>query len=356
MAGATRVNRQVERKPRRQAVYTGQLLTRCRGGHLDIVAGLPLRTDEVGDLNLDAAEPREVTVADVKDPHRARLAECVTPIKPSATGTWDHGIVSRTAVFFHAHPDDEALLTAGTMAMLAAEGHRVVLVVATAGERGLADLPHGEDLGTARMNELYKSAAVLGCARVVRLGYSDSGLGLDGGIAADRPENAFIDAETEEAAGRLAKILVEEGAELLTIYDPAGGYGHPDHVQVHRVGSRAAEIAGTPIVLEATVNRDPLLKGVRLAARFYPKLNVRTYESAYSPADVITHRVNVRKFAKAKRASMSAHVTQTRGGDGDRTLGVMLKIPRLIYRLIFGTEWYVQRGLPPGTRLKHPFG
>ena len=78
-------------------------------------------------------------------------------------------------MFFHAHPDDEALLTAGTMAMLAAEGHRVVLVVATAGERGLADLEPGEALGAARMNELYRSAAAArlrprGQPRLRRLG------------------------------------------------------------------------------------------------------------------------------------------------------------------------------------------
>ena len=73
--------------------------------------------------------------------------------------------MSRTAVFFHAHPDDEALLTAGTMAMLAAEGHRVVLVVATAGERGLADLPHGDRLGETRMNELYRESRRLGGAK-----------------------------------------------------------------------------------------------------------------------------------------------------------------------------------------------
>ncbi|WP_433223753.1 PIG-L deacetylase family protein [Microtetraspora malaysiensis] len=263
--------------------------------------------------------------------------------------------MSRTAVFFHAHPDDEALLTAGTMAMLAAEGHRVVLVVATAGERGLADLPHGDELGQARMKELNRSAETLGCARVVLLGYGDSGLAIDGGVAEDRPDNAFIDADSEEAAQRLAAILKEETADLLTIYDPAGGYGHPDHVQVYRVGSRAAEIAGTPIVLEATVNRDPLLKGVRLAARLYPKIDVRSFERAYSPSHVITHRVNVRKFARAKRASMAAHASQTTGGDGDRTLGAMLKIPFWAYRLIFGTEWYVRRDLPPGTRLHHPF-
>ncbi|MFD2349477.1 PIG-L deacetylase family protein [Nonomuraea ferruginea] len=191
----------------------------------------------------------------------------------------------RTAVFFHAHPDDEALLTAGTMAMLAAEGHRVVLVVATAGERGLADMDPGEALGETRMKELYQSAAVLGCARVECLGYGDSGLSPQGGVADERPDNAFIDADTEKAAGALAAILREEEADLLTIYDPAGGYGHPDHVQVHRVGRRAAEIAGTPIVLEATVNRDPLLRLLRMAGKVYrfpPEFDVRTFESAYS--------------------------------------------------------------------------
>lgn len=266
--------------------------------------------------------------------------------------------VSRTAVFFHAHPDDEALLTAGTMAMLAAEGHRVVLVVATAGERGLADLPHGDRLGETRMAELYKSAAGLGVSRVVRLGYADSGLAAGGAAPEDRPPNAFIDADVEQAARRLADVLDEERADLVTIYDPAGGYGHPDHVQVHRVGRRAAELAGTPIVLEATVNRDPLLRLLRLARRFYrfpPDFDLRAFEKAYSPGSAITHRINVRRFAGAKRASMAAHATQTTGGDGDRTLALMLKLPGPLYRLAFGTEWYVRRDLPPGTRLRHPF-
>ncbi|PZG16800.1 PIG-L domain-containing protein [Nonomuraea aridisoli] len=261
-------------------------------------------------------------------------------------------------MFFHAHPDDEALLTAGTMAKLAAEGHRVVLVVATAGERGLAEIEPGEALGETRLKELYTSAALLGCARVECLGYGDSGLSPKGGVADERPDNAFIDADTEEAAKALAAILQEEQADLLTIYDPAGGYGHPDHVQVHRVGRRAAKIAGTEIVLEATVNRDPLVRLLKLAGRFYrfpPEFDVRTFESAYAPGETITHRVNVRKYTKQKRASMAAHASQASGGDSDRTLAVMLKVPRPLYRLVFGTEWYVRRDLPPGARLTHPF-
>ncbi|WP_245740034.1 PIG-L deacetylase family protein [Nonomuraea maritima] len=264
----------------------------------------------------------------------------------------------RTAVFFHAHPDDEALLTAGTMAKLAAEGHRVVLVVATAGERGLAEMEPGEQLGETRLKELYTSAALLGCARVECLGYGDSGLRPEGGVADERPDNAFIDADTEEAAKKLAAILQEEKAGLLTIYDPAGGYGHPDHVQVHRVGRRAAQIAGTPVVLEATVNRDPLLWLLKVAGRFYrfpPEFDPRTFESAYAPGEVITHRVNVRRYARQKRAAMAAHASQASGGDSDRTLAVMLKVPGPIYRFVFGTEWYVRRDVPPGTRLTHPF-
>ncbi|MFD0658922.1 hypothetical protein [Thermocatellispora tengchongensis] len=82
---------------------------------------------------------------------------------------------------------------------------------------------------------------------------------------------------------------------------------------------------------------------------------MRTFERAYSPGEVITHRVNVRRYIKQKRASMAAHATQATGGDGTRTLGMMLRIPGPLYRLVFGTEWYVRRDLPPGVRLSHPF-
>ncbi|SHG02039.1 PIG-L deacetylase family protein [Streptoalloteichus hindustanus] len=261
-------------------------------------------------------------------------------------------------VFFHAHPDDEALLTAGTMARLAAEGHRVVLVVATAGEQGLA-APEavGEgSLGTVRTAELHASAKALGCARVEFLGYADSG--LDGAaVAAPGGPTPFASADVEEAATRLADLLREENASLLTTYDPAGGYGHPDHVRVHHVGARAAEIAGTPVVLEATVDRDLLLRGLRLASKVYPfppEFDPRTFETAYSPRAAITHKVDVRRYTPAKRQSMAAHVTQATGGDSTRTLAALLRIPRPLFRWTLGTEWYVQRGTPPGRVHRHP--
>src|SRR2546427_2123424 len=78
------------------------------------------------------------------------------------------------------------------------------------------------------------------------------------------PENeaagSFWRANVEEAVGRLAAILEEERPEVLTVYDDHGNYGHPDHIQVHRVGVRAAELAGTPHVFEATMNRDLMLQ------------------------------------------------------------------------------------------------
>ena len=167
-----------------------------------------------------------------------------------------------TLVCFHAHPDDESIATGGTMAQAAAEGHRVVLVLATKGEHGEVDegfLDDGETLEERRVKESHASAAVLGAAAVEFLGYVDSGM-------VDTPENhlpgSFWSADVEEAAERLAEILRREQADVLTVYDSNGNYGHPDHIQVHRVGVRAAELAGTPHVYEATVNRDAMMKGM----------------------------------------------------------------------------------------------
>lgn len=314
-------------------------------------------------------------------------------------------------MFFHAHPDDEALLTAGTMARLAAEGHRVVLVVATDGDQGLAD-PVAGRLGDVRLAELHRSARTLGVARVVPLGYADSGLppasppsaspgtsppgrpgaspsepspplpepspslsgpgpslseasasfseagppfseapgGSPAGVVAGAGRGrVFSEADVEEVAVRLAAILTEEGADLLTTYDAAGGYGHPDHVQVHRAGARAAALAGTPVVLEATVDRDLLLCAVRLAALFHRGLAEHRgeVETMYTAGADITHRIRVGRYARAKRAAMRAHASQATGGDSVRLLAVLARFPLPLVRLLMGTEWYVRRSLPP---------
>ncbi len=267
-----------------------------------------------------------------------------------------------TLVAFHAHPDDEALLTAGTMARAAAEGHRVVLVLATDGGAGLAaeewqrDIP----LGDLRLSEARRSAAALGVARVEWLGYADSGSGPE--PEPDLPGRArFCRAPLEQAAERLAAVLRTEQADILLSYDVNGGYGHRDHRRVHEVAARAAEIAGTPRILEATVPRDALVRAIRLVGRVYrfpEEFDPASFERAFSARAEITHRIDVRQYARAKRESMRAHASQASGGGaaevgeggqtGDRTLAAFLRIPRPLYDLVFGREWFRDPSRPPG--------
>jgi LmbE family N-acetylglucosaminyl deacetylase len=257
--------------------------------------------------------------------------------------------VAFTLVSFHAHPDDEALLTGGTLARAAAEGHRVVLVVATAGEAGLTGTSSpGGALGARRVAKLRRSAELLGCARIEVLGYADSG------SAADAPRSpggaaTFAHRDPKEPAARLAAILREEAADVLTVYDEHGGYGHPDHVQVHRVGVLAARLAGTPVVLEATVARAPLER-VATLMRWVPGLRGLVppgrFATAYLPRELLTHRVDVRAHLAAKKASLAAHATQTTGGPGVRTVSLLLRLPDPLLRRVLGWEWYRERGRP----------
>lgn len=262
--------------------------------------------------------------------------------------------MTHTLVAFHAHPDDEALLTSGTMARAAAQGHRVVLVVATDGDLGLASRAYAADggLGARRLEELRRSAGALGVARVVYLGYADSG--MTGEPPPDPPDRQrFVRAPVEEAAERLARVLQEERASVLLSYDRNGGYGHRDHVRVHEVGGLAAAFAATPRVLQATVPRDTIAAAVDLAAKVYrfpPDFDREAFGRAFSARSEITHRVDVRRFAKAKRAAMRAHASQSSAdGGADRTLAAFLRIPRPLYDLVFGREWFVDpAGDPAG--------
>ena len=250
-----------------------------------------------------------------------------------------------TFVFFHAHPDDECIQTGGTMAKVAADGHRVVLVVATRGELGEVPdgfLEPGEALGLRRITETFASAEVLGADRVEFLGYVDSGM-------IDTPGNdgpyCFWRADVEAAAGRLAAILREEAADVLTIYDDNGGYGHPDHIQVHRVGRRAAELAGTPGVFEATMNRDDVIRSMAEAADYFTEEqraempDLEGEEANFGVLEErITHAVDVSGFIEAKRESMRCHRSQI----SDEAF--FLAMPDDAFARAFGTEWYISHG------------
>src|SRR5262245_3221606 len=210
-----------------------------------------------------------------------------------------------TIVFFHAHPDDESIATAGSMARAKREGHRVVLVSATRGELGefAPDaLAPGETLVDRRVAELHAAADVLGVDRVEFLGYRDSGMA---GEPTNDDAEAFWQADIDEAAGRLAQILRDENADVLTVYDDHGNYGHPDHIQVHRVGVRAAELAGTPRVYEATANRDHLRRLMELMPQDPDAPEAPAdMETLGVTEDLITTTIDVREFVDAKRKAM----------------------------------------------------
>lgn len=265
--------------------------------------------------------------------------------------------MSYTLVSFHAHPDDETLLTGGTLAKAAAEGHRVILVTATDGAAGLTSAamtgPEGE-LGLVRARELAQAASALGVHKVIDLGYGDSG--LDGQASGSRER--FTDAPLDTTAGRLADVLRAERADVLTIYDWHGGYGHPDHVRVHEVGTHAAQRAGTSVVLEATVDRARIQRALRLV-RHVPRLpngfDAAAFDTRYLPPEALTHQVDVREHLAAKRAAMAAHLSQHHADAEARTLRLFLRLPKPLFRAVFGYEWFREPGRAPTTKINDIF-
>ncbi len=261
-----------------------------------------------------------------------------------------------TIVFLHAHPDDEASQTSGTMRLAADAGHRVVCVYATNGDHGTVpqDLAEGETVVTRRRAEAEASARVLGTARLAWLGYADSGMT---GWEQNAHEQAFHTASTDEAAGRLATVLDEEDADVLVGYDWHGGYGHPDHVKVHQVVHRAAQLAARrPRVLESTMNRDELRRQYAAAK----EAGLVTGDSDWdpdAPADdgnpfgtpeaELHWRVDVRPVVAAKREALECHSSQ-------EDVQWLLSMGEEEFALTFGTEWYTEPGRPAGITRGHP--
>jgi LmbE family N-acetylglucosaminyl deacetylase len=252
-----------------------------------------------------------------------------------------------TVVFVHAHPDDEASQTAGSMARAAKEGHRVVLVVATDGDHGDApgDLGEGETVVARRRVEAAASNAVIGTHRVEFLGYADSGMT---GWAQNDHEGSFVRADTEEAAQRLAAILRQEAADVVVGYDWHGGYGHPDHVKVHAVTKRAAELAGTPRYLESSMNRTAMISGHQAAmaagmdvADWDPSQPMDDGNPLGSLESELHWACDVSDFLETKRQALQAHASQSDAQS-------MLQMPEQLFAAGFGTEHFIERGRPDG--------
>ncbi len=249
-----------------------------------------------------------------------------------------------TVLFVHAHPDDEAIFTGGTIALLTAGGWRVVLVVATRGERGLPVVaqPGVEDLGAHRVAETRRAAELLGVARVEFLGYEDSGLAGD---HATLGSDVFAAAPLEEAANRLAHVIAAERPAALVTYDKAGIYGHPDHVKAHDVSVMAASISGVETVYEATVDREYLhfveTHLVVEAGGGRPGDLGLAATSLGLPTVLVACTVDVRSVLPVKRAAMEAHASQI-----PETSSALL-MPPADFTAVYGFEWFGRRG-PPG--------
>jgi LmbE family N-acetylglucosaminyl deacetylase len=256
-----------------------------------------------------------------------------------------------TLISFHAHPDDEAIACGGSLARAAAEGHRVVVVFATKGEHGEVPegfLAPGEALWQRRERECLEAAGVLGAQRVEFLGYTDSGMI---GTPENEARDSFWQANVQEAADRLAHLMNEEQADILTLYDENGGYGHPDHIQVHRVGVLAAQRAATSKVYESVVDRDRIKAWFAMAQTPEGRAalggvdipDTEGVESMGVPTETITTRVDVSAYLDQKRRAMAAHASQI------SETSFFLALPEAMSREVWGLETYVLRGAPEGT-------
>lgn len=259
-----------------------------------------------------------------------------------------------TLVCFHAHPDDESISTGGSLARASAEGHRVVVVIATDGAYGEVpdDLAVGETLVDRRRAEADRSAAALGVHRLEWLGYRDSGMT---GWEQNQDPLSFLQAPLDEAAQRLAEILREEHADVVTVYDWHGNYGHPDHIKVHTVGHRAAELAGVERVFEATMNREHIARLVEMARQagtpisgddeeFDPNAGADDGNPFGTSEAELTLAVDVTAYLQAKRQSLRAHRSQI------TDTSFFLEMPDDAFSTAFGTEWYIEKGAEPGLR------
>ncbi|OIJ64866.1 N-acetyl-1-D-myo-inositol-2-amino-2-deoxy-alpha-D-glucopyranoside deacetylase [Streptomyces mangrovisoli] len=233
---------------------------------------------------------------------------------------------ARRLLLVHAHPDDESINNGATMARYAAEGARVTLVTCTLGERGEVIPPGlrhltGAALGEHRLGELTAAARALGVEDVRLLGgpgrYGDSGMM---GIPDNEDPDCFWQADLDEAAAHLVRVILEVRPQVVVAYDDNGGYGHPDHIQAHRVAMRAVDLAAQAgwSVPKVYWNRVPRTVAEDAFAGLGKALADLPFTAAATVGDVpgvvaderITTAIDGTAFAAAKTAAMRAHATQ----------------------------------------------
>ena len=280
-------------------------------------------------------------------------------------------MTDRRLLLVHAHPDDEVLSTGGLLARHCAQGDQVTLVTCTLGEEGeilLPDIAHlaahdQDDLGSHRIDELADSMRALGVTDSRLLGgpgtYRDSG--MMGEPSNDRP-NCFWRADLREAADHLVAVIRETRPQVMVTYDDFGGYGHPDHIQTHRVATYAADLA-------AVRSYRPDLGAPWAVSRIFwtafPKSSIRAGIEALKAAgdssefaamdpddlpfavddDAVDAVIDIEEYLPAKRAAMAAHASQINLEEGFFALSNNLGSP------VFGQEYFrLARGSLAGRR------
>ena len=237
----------------------------------------------------------------------------------------------------HAHPDDESISNGATMAKYASAGAHVALVTCTLGEEGevlvdeLAHLAADKDdrLGEYRVGELAAAMAALGVADYRFLGgagrYRDSG--MMGDPANDRPD-CFWRVPVDEAAAHLVQTIREVRPQVLVTYDENGGYGHPDHIQAHRVAMRAVERAAIPddrpdlgepwqvakvywnAVADSSIRRAILALQDAGDTTTFQGIDPKGDIPYAVPDELVTTEIDGADYAEAKMAALRAHATQ----------------------------------------------
>jgi N-acetyl-1-D-myo-inositol-2-amino-2-deoxy-alpha-D-glucopyranoside deacetylase len=253
----------------------------------------------------------------------------------------------------HAHPDDESIGTGAMMAKYAAEGARVTLVTCTLGENGEIippDLAHllPDELGQHRIGELAAACAALGVSDHRFLGgpgcYRDSGMM---GTEENEDPRSFWRASVDEAAARLAEVIREVAPQAVVTYDANGFYGHPDHIQAHRVTVRALSLAAGSIpdarLYATAMPRSVLIEAAKLPADswFIPWMDLPSTVAD----EQVTMTIDADAYLDAKIAAMKAHATQI-------TIdGEFFALSDNRGHRILGTEYYIQlAGLPGSPR------
>ncbi len=237
----------------------------------------------------------------------------------------------RRLLLLHAHPDDESIGTGATMAKYAAEGAQVTLVTCTLGELGevippsLAHLAAEKEdrLGEYRIGELAAACAALGVTDHRFLGgpgrWRDSGMM---GTQANEDPRCFWQADVDEAAGALLEVIREVRPQVLVTYDANGFYGHPDHIQAHRVAWRAFERAGAQ------------------------RPQIKFYATAAPESDQVSTEIDASAYLERKLEAMRAHATQI------TVSAPFFALSNNVRQQALGVEYYTQLAGPrsPASR------